>query len=73
MSGSATWCGPLAECLDPPLGSTSVEEYVHVWSSQVFVYSDHLGHKRRGVYKIIKNSVNKTSNCSQSLKQPFSK
>ena len=38
-------------------------------SSQVFVYSDYLWHKRRGVYKNIKNSVNKISNCSQSLKQ----
>ena len=30
-------------------------------SSQVFVYSDHLWHKHRGVYKSIKNSVSKIS------------
>ena len=34
---------------------------------QVFAYSYHISHKRRGVYKIIKNSGSKISNCSQLL------
>jgi len=43
-----------------------------VKSSQVFLYSDHLWHTRRGVYRIIwENSLSKIRDCSQSLKQPF--
>jgi len=42
------------------LGNLRVHHIIFPFtSSQVFVYSDHLWHKRRGVYKSIKNSVNK--------------
>lgn len=52
---------------------TEVNSYRKSYCSinQIFVYSYHLWHKRRGVNKSTKKSVNKLIQYSQSLKQPI--